>query len=62
MKLEEIRRRVQEAGEDPDRPSLEEISQIVKEVRQELWSNRSENPNCFLTRSRLVSIYQSALE
>ncbi|MBE9058310.1 hypothetical protein [Sphaerospermopsis sp. LEGE 08334] len=25
---------------DPEQPSLEEISEIVKEVRQELWGNR----------------------
>lgn len=33
--LDEIRRRVKEAGEDPNQPTLEEISQIVKKVRKE---------------------------
>ncbi len=37
--LAQIRRRVQETGEDPNQPTLQEISQIVKEVREELWTN-----------------------
>ena len=39
--LDEIRRRVKEAGEDPNQPTLEEISQIVKEVRK---NNENKKP------------------
>ena len=39
INLAEIRRRVQEADEDPNQPTLHEISQIVKEVREELWTS-----------------------
>jgi hypothetical protein len=31
---------VNESEPDPDQPSLEEISEIVKEVRQELWGKK----------------------
>jgi hypothetical protein len=37
---EELKRRQDELGPDPDEPTLEEISNIVKEVRQELWSKK----------------------
>ncbi|NMG09563.1 hypothetical protein [Brasilonema sp. UFV-L1] len=40
LTLKELRRRVQEAGSDPNQPTLKEISQIVKEVRQELWTEK----------------------
>lgn len=40
MTLKELRRRVNELGTDPDQPTLEEISQIVKEVRRELWTEK----------------------
>ncbi|WP_156818206.1 hypothetical protein [Mastigocladopsis repens] len=40
LTLKELRRRVQEAGLDSNQPTLEEISQIVKEVRQELWTEK----------------------
>lgn len=36
LTLDELRRRQDELGQDPNEPTLEEISQIVKEVRQEL--------------------------
>lgn len=39
LTLEELRQRALEAGSDPNQPTLEEISQIVKEVRQELWTD-----------------------
>ncbi|NEP44953.1 MAG: hypothetical protein F6K35_39325, partial [Okeania sp. SIO2H7] len=34
---EELKKRQDKLGQDPNEPTLEEISQIVKEVRQELW-------------------------
>jgi predicted ABC-type ATPase len=34
--LEQIRERVTQLGHDPEEPSLEELSQIVREVRQEV--------------------------
>ena len=37
LSLNELFQRIDEADPDPDEPSLEEISEIVKEVRQELW-------------------------
>ncbi|MFN6516029.1 MAG: hypothetical protein RMY29_016235 [Nostoc sp. CreGUA01] len=37
LTLKALRQRVTEAGLDPNQPTLEEISQIVKEVREELW-------------------------
>nr|WP_225225515.1 hypothetical protein [Komarekiella delphini-convector] len=40
LTLQELRERVKEAGSDPNQPTLEEISQIVKEVRQELWTDK----------------------
>ena len=40
MTLKELRRRVNELGPDPEQPTLEEISQIVKEVRRELWTEK----------------------
>ncbi|MBW4631330.1 MAG: hypothetical protein KME30_05335 [Iphinoe sp. HA4291-MV1] len=40
LTLKELRRRVKQAGLDPEQLTLEEISQIVKEVRQELWTPR----------------------
>lgn len=35
--LDELWQRVDEADPDPEQASLEEIIQVVKEVRQELW-------------------------
>ncbi|NMG21882.1 hypothetical protein [Brasilonema bromeliae] len=40
LTLKELRRRVQKAGSDPNQPTLKEISRIVKEVRQELWTEK----------------------
>lgn len=40
LTLKELRQKVIEAGLDPNQPTLEEISQIVKEVRQELWTEK----------------------
>ncbi|MGH1394129.1 MAG: hypothetical protein ACRAVC_08840 [Trichormus sp.] len=40
LTLQELRQRVAEAGSDPHQPTLEEISQIVKEVRQEIWNDK----------------------
>ncbi|KAB8330951.1 hypothetical protein SD80_025550 [Scytonema tolypothrichoides VB-61278] len=40
LTLKELRKRVQKAGLDPNQPTLKEISQIVKEVRQELWTEK----------------------
>lgn len=40
ISFEDIRRKVKEAGKDPNQPTLEEISQIVKEVRRELWGKK----------------------
>jgi bifunctional DNA-binding transcriptional regulator/antitoxin component of YhaV-PrlF toxin-antitoxin module len=37
---EELKRRQDELGPDPDELSLEEISEIVKEVRQEIGSKK----------------------
>ena len=37
---EELKRRQDELGPEPDEPTLEEISDIVKEVRRELWSKK----------------------
>ncbi len=37
---EELKRRQDKLGQDPEEPTLEEISEIVKEVRQELWSKK----------------------
>ena len=39
LTLDELWQRVDEAGPDPEQPSLEEISQVVNDVRQELWGN-----------------------
>lgn len=36
ISLSELRRRREKLGPDPNEPTLEEISEIVKEVRQEL--------------------------
>lgn len=36
ISLSELRRRREKLGQDPEEPTLEEISQIVKEVRLEL--------------------------
>ncbi|MDZ8184670.1 MAG: hypothetical protein RMX96_07455 [Nostoc sp. ChiSLP02] len=38
LTLKALRQRVTQAGSDPNQPTLEEISQILKEVRQELWT------------------------
>ncbi|MEY3867030.1 MAG: hypothetical protein RLZZ338_921 [Cyanobacteriota bacterium] len=43
LSLDELFQRIDETEPDPDEPSLEEISEIVKEVRQELWEN---NESC----------------
>lgn len=40
LTLKELRKRVKEAGSDRNQLRLEEISQIVKEVRQELWTDK----------------------
>jgi len=40
LTLKKLRKKVKEAGSDPNQPTLEEISQIVKEVRQELWADK----------------------
>lgn len=37
LSLDELFQRIDESELDPNQPSLEEISAIVKEVRQELW-------------------------
>lgn len=37
LSLDELFQRIDKTEPDPDEPSLEEISEIVKEVRQELW-------------------------
>ncbi|OCR02650.1 hypothetical protein BCD67_15790 [Oscillatoriales cyanobacterium USR001] len=37
---DELKRRQDQLGPDPDEPTLEEISEIVKEVRQELRSKK----------------------
>jgi hypothetical protein len=39
LTLDELWQRVDEVDPDPEQPSLAEISQVVKEVRQELWGN-----------------------
>lgn len=39
LTLDELWQRVDEAGQDPEQPSLEEISQVVNDVRQELWGH-----------------------
>jgi hypothetical protein len=36
--LDNFLKELEELEPDPNQPTLEEISQIVKEVRQELWS------------------------
>ena len=36
LRLDELFQRIDESEPDPNQPSLEEISEIVKEVRQEL--------------------------
>ena|GEM_PF-2680806 len=41
LTLKALRQQVTQAGSDPNQPTLEEISQIVNEVRQELWTKRS---------------------
>lgn len=38
LDLDEFLQRLEELEPDPNQPSLQEISEIVKEVRQELWS------------------------
>ena len=40
LTLDELRRRRKELGPDPEEPTLQEISDIVKEVRRELWSKK----------------------
>ena len=40
LTLDELRRRREKLGPDPEEPTLEEISDIVKEVRRELWSKK----------------------
>ncbi|MBH8555854.1 hypothetical protein I8751_26610 [Nostocaceae cyanobacterium CENA357] len=37
--LHEFLQRLDELEPDPNQPTLEEISEIVKDVRLELWSN-----------------------
>ncbi|MDY6803626.1 MAG: hypothetical protein SXA11_07440 [Cyanobacteriota bacterium] len=39
MDVDECFQHIEELGPDPDRPSLEEISDLVKEVRRERRSN-----------------------
>ncbi len=40
LTLNELFQLIDEAQPDPDQPTLAEISEIVKEVRQELWGNK----------------------
>ncbi len=37
LNLDQFLAKLDQLEPDPDQPSLEEISEIVKEVRQELW-------------------------
>ena len=37
--LDEFLQGLEDLEPDPNQPTLEEISEIVKDVRQELWSN-----------------------
>ncbi|PSB50623.1 hypothetical protein C7B67_13800 [filamentous cyanobacterium Phorm 6] len=37
--LDEFLEHLEELEPNPNQPTLQEISEIVKEVRQELWSN-----------------------
>ncbi|MEH2153632.1 AbrB/MazE/SpoVT family DNA-binding domain-containing protein [Nostoc sp.] len=38
--LDEFLQCLEDLEPDPNQPTLEEISEIVKDVRQELWSNK----------------------
>ncbi len=40
-KIDDLRRRIDELGEDPEQPTLAEIVKIVKEVRQEMWEQKN---------------------
>lgn len=40
LTLDKLFQLIDEAQPDPDQPTLAEISEIVKEVRQELWGNK----------------------
>ncbi|MBR8838720.1 MAG: hypothetical protein DSM106950_33135 [Stigonema ocellatum SAG 48.90 = DSM 106950] len=37
--LDEFLQQMEELEPDPNQPTLQEISEVVKEVRRELWSN-----------------------
>ncbi|MCC5662926.1 hypothetical protein LC653_02985 [Nostoc sp. CHAB 5784] len=37
--LDDFLQSIEQLEPDPNQPTLEEISEIVKDVRQELWSN-----------------------
>jgi cellulose biosynthesis protein BcsQ len=38
--LDEFLQKIEQIEPDPNQPTLEEISDIVKEVRQEIWTNK----------------------
>ena len=38
--LDEFLQKIEEIKPDPNQPTLEEISDIVKEVRREIWTNK----------------------
>ncbi len=40
LTLDELFQIVDESEPDPEQPTLEEISEIVKEVREELWGEK----------------------
>ncbi|QYX31862.1 AbrB/MazE/SpoVT family DNA-binding domain-containing protein [Sphaerospermopsis torques-reginae] len=40
LTLDELFQIVDESEPDPEQPTLEEISEIVKEVREELWGKK----------------------
>jgi len=40
LTLDELFQRIDESEDDTESPSLEEISEIVKDVRKELWGDK----------------------
>ena len=40
LTLDELFQRIDECEDDTESPSLEEISEIVKDVRKELWGDK----------------------
>lgn len=44
-KLDLLFQRIDELGEDPEQPTLAEISKFVKEVRREMWEQKNAG-NC----------------